>query len=79
MPLIERDKVAVLKVAETSDYGYFLDWGLEKQLFLPFKESSAKHLKGDEVLVVCVLDALSGRLMASETPVTCRSTMVEQI
>lgn len=66
MPLIERDKVAVLKVAETSDYGYFLDWGLEKQLFLPFKESSAKHLKGDEVLVVCVLDALSGRLMASE-------------
>ena len=66
MPLIERDKVAVLKVAETSDYGYFLDWGLEKQLFLPFKESSVKHTEGDEVLVVCILDPLSGRLMASE-------------
>ena len=66
MPLIERDKVAVLKVAETSDYGYFLDWGLEKQLFLPFKESSVKHSEGDEVLVVCKLDPLSGRLMASE-------------
>jgi uncharacterized protein len=66
MPLIERDKVAVLKMAETSDYGYFLDWGLEKQLFLPFKESSVKHTEGDEVLVVCILDPLSGRLMASE-------------
>lgn len=66
MPRIERDSVSVLRVAETSEYGYFLDWGLEKQLFLPFKESTSRPNKGDQVLVACVMDPLSGRLMASE-------------
>ena len=65
-PYIERDQLAVLTVAERSSFGYFLDWGLEKQLLLPFRESNTSHQKGDKVLVVCVMDEHSSRLMASE-------------
>jgi predicted RNA-binding protein (virulence factor B family) len=31
-------QVAKLRVAQTSKFGAFLDWGLEKDLFLPFKQ-----------------------------------------
>ena len=50
-PKITLDELAVLKVADTGRIGAFLDWGLEKDLLLPFKEQTAKVKKGDEVLV----------------------------
>ena len=65
-PFIERDQLAVLTVAECSSVGYFLDWGLEKQLLLPFRESNKTHQVGDKVLVICIIDEHSSRLMASE-------------
>lgn len=65
-PYIERDHLAVLTVAESTSIGYFLDWGLEKQLLLPFRESNKPHQKGDKVLVICIMDEHSSRLMASE-------------
>ena len=37
-PKITLDELAVLKVADTGRIGAFLDWGLEKDLLLPFKE-----------------------------------------
>ena len=63
-PKITLDELAVLKVADTGRIGAFLDWGLEKDLLLPFKEQTAKVKKGDEVLVALYVDK-SGRLCAT--------------
>ena len=63
-PKIELDRIAKLKVAQTSQIGAFLDWGLEKDLFLPFKEQTYKVKLGDECLVVLYVDK-SSRLCAS--------------
>ena len=49
-PLLQIGEVARLKVAETGKIGAFLDWGLEKDLLLPFKEQTVKVSEGDEVL-----------------------------
>lgn len=56
--------LAALKVLETGKIGAFLDWGLEKDLFLPYKEMTAKVNVGDEVLVTLYVDK-SRRLCAS--------------
>ena len=63
-PKIELGGLARLKVSEVSSIGAFLDWGLEKDLLLPFKEQTAKVKKGDEVLVALYVDK-SGRLCAT--------------
>ena len=63
-PKITLDKLAVLKVADTGRIGAFLDWGLEKDLLLPFKEQTAKVKKGDQVLVALYVDK-SERLCAT--------------
>lgn len=63
-PLIELGGLAVLKVAEVGTVGAFLDWGLEKDLLLPFKEQPEKVKKDDECLVALYVDK-SGRLCAT--------------
>lgn len=63
-PKITLGELAVLKVADTGRIGAFLDWGLEKDLLLPFKEQTAKVKKGEEVLVSLYIDK-SGRLCAT--------------
>lgn len=63
-PKITLGELAVLRVADTGRIGAFLDWGLEKDLLLPFKEQTAKVKKGDEVLVSLYIDK-SGRLCAT--------------
>lgn len=60
-PKIQLGELAVLTVADTGKVGAFLDWGLEKDLLLPFREQTAKVQKGDEVLVSLYIDK-SGRL-----------------
>ncbi len=56
--------VAVLRVAQVTKIGAFLDWGLEKDLFLPYKEQLRKLKEGDEVLVTLYIDK-SSRLCAT--------------
>ncbi|MCR4990805.1 MAG: hypothetical protein K6A38_08085 [Lachnospiraceae bacterium] len=63
-PLIHLGEVASLKVSDVSDIGAFLDWGLEKDLFLPFKEQKGRPQKGDIVSVTLYTDK-SNRLAAS--------------
>ena len=63
-PKIELGELAVLEVADTGKFGAFLDWGLEKDLFLPFKEQTAKVAKGDQGLVALYVDK-SERLCAT--------------
>lgn len=63
-PALTLGGLAALRVAETGKIGAFLDWGLEKDLFLPYKEMTAKVATGDEVLVTLYIDK-SKRLCAS--------------
>ena len=56
--------LAVLKVKEVSNVGVFLDWGLMKDLLLPFKEQTTKLEEGDQVLVTVYVDK-SNRLCAT--------------
>ena len=55
---------APLTVKEIGKIGAFLDWGLEKDLFLPYKEMTSHVEAGDEVLVTLYIDK-SNRLCAS--------------
>lgn len=63
-PKVELGELAVLKVVDTSKFGAFLDWGLEKDLFLPFKQQTTKVQKGDQCLVTLYIDK-SERLCAT--------------
>ena len=63
-PKITLGELAVLEVADVGRIGAFLDWGLEKELLLPFKEQTVKVEKGDRCLVSLYVDK-SGRLCAT--------------
>lgn len=63
-PKTELGELAVLDVVDTGKFGAFLDWGLEKDLFLPFKQQTAKVEKGDQCLVSLYVDK-SQRLCAT--------------
>lgn len=63
-PCFELGQTAVLKVREVTDIGAFLEWGLSKDLFLPFKEQTRKVQAGQQVLVGLYLDK-SRRLCAT--------------
>lgn len=55
-PKVEVGELAVLEVADTNQFGAFLNWGLEKDLFLPFKQQTAKVMTGDKCLVSLYID-----------------------
>ncbi len=63
-PLITLGGVARLRVVQTGQIGAFLDWGLEKDLLLPFKEQKKKVREGETCLVALYIDK-SGRLCAT--------------
>ena len=63
-PLLMMKEVKVLKVAQVGKMGAFLDWGLEKDLFLPFREQTRKVREGEECLVTLYIDK-SSRLCAT--------------
>lgn len=63
-PLAQVGELAYLKVVQTSKIGAFLDWGLEKDLFLPFGEQKYKVQAGRSYLVYIYVDK-SGRLSAT--------------
>ncbi|MCR4568028.1 MAG: RNA-binding protein [Pseudobutyrivibrio sp.] len=63
-PKLTLGQFGVLPVSQINKVGAFLDWGLEKELFLPFKEMTRKPSEGDEILVRVYIDK-SERLCAS--------------
>lgn len=64
IPKITLGELAVLKVNDVTKIGAFLDWGLEKDLFLPFKEQTCRVMQGEEYLVALYIDK-SSRLAAT--------------
>ena len=63
-PKITAGEMALLTVKQTSPIGAFLDWGLSKDLLLPFKETKGELKPGQQVLVTLYVDK-SARLAAS--------------
>ncbi|MCF0196415.1 MAG: GntR family transcriptional regulator [Bacteroidaceae bacterium] len=64
-PLAQVGDFAYLEVAWVNNYGAFLDWGLQKDLFVPFREQKMKMQKGQRYIVHVHLDPESYRIMAS--------------
>ncbi|WBL21228.1 MULTISPECIES: CvfB family protein [unclassified Zunongwangia] len=64
-PYVKLDEFAFLECVEVTDFGAFLDWGLEKHLFVPFKEQVYPMQKGHRYLIFCYLDEDTNRLVAS--------------
>lgn len=64
-PLITLGGFNFLKVIEVTAFGAFLDWGLEKDLMVPFKEQNQLMEEGKYYLVTLQLDSLTDRLFAS--------------
>lgn len=63
-PLITLGQTALLKVKQVTKIGAFLDWGLPKDLLLPFKEQVTRVKEGDTCLVALYIDK-SKRLCAT--------------
>ncbi len=63
-PLAEVGETHVFTVSDVTKIGAFLNWGLPKDLLLPFHEQTAKVKAGDEVLAAVYVDR-SGRLAAT--------------
>lgn len=63
-PRLTLGEVALLKVVQTGKIGAFLDWGLEKDLLLPFKEQTWKVSEKEECLAALYIDK-SNRLCAT--------------
>ena len=55
-PLITLGEIAKLKVASVGNIGAFMDWGLEKDILMPFKEMVGKVREGKEYLVYMYMD-----------------------
>ena len=72
-PYIRLGEVARLRVSQINKTGAFLDWGLEKDLFMPYAEQTYTIHEGDEVLAAMYTDK-SGRLCATMNVYPCLKT-----
>ena len=63
-PLAQVGEFAALRVKEVTSFGAFLDWGLEKDLLLPFKEQRHPVRANDTVVVRVCLDPRTQRVIA---------------
>lgn len=64
-PLVQVGQFACLEVAWVNQYGAFLNWGLMKDLFVPFREQKMKMQVGKQYVVHAHLDEESYRIVAS--------------
>ncbi|HLA55164.1 MAG TPA: S1-like domain-containing RNA-binding protein [Flavobacterium sp.] len=64
-PFIYLNEFALLRVNYINQFGAFMDWGLEKDLFVPFKEQARPMEKGKRYLVYMYMDEQTNRLAAS--------------
>ncbi|MES2746797.1 MAG: S1-like domain-containing RNA-binding protein [Bacteroidota bacterium] len=64
-PYIVLNEFGWLRVNYINEFGAFLDWGLEKDLFVPFKEQARPMEQGKRYLVYLYMDEKTNRLTAS--------------
>jgi uncharacterized protein len=64
-PYVKLNEFSHLKVNYKNEFGAFLDWGLEKDLFVPFKEQARPMEIGKRYLIYCFMDEKTNRMVAS--------------
>ncbi|MCG2612485.1 S1-like domain-containing RNA-binding protein [Flavobacterium sp. SM15] len=64
-PYIFLNEFALLRVNYTNKFGAFMNWGMEKDLFVPFKEQARPMEQGKRYLVYMYIDEKTKRLVAS--------------
>ncbi len=64
-PLAQVGEFAFLRVSWVNRYGAFLDWGLMKDLFVPFSEQKTKMVQGRSYLVFIYIDRETRRIVGS--------------
>ena len=65
VPFVKVGEFAFLKVEAVTKFGAFLDWGLPKNLLVPFREQRANMVEGRSYLVYVFLDLLTNRIAAT--------------
>lgn len=65
IPYLTLNTFGYLHCSDVSDYGAFMDWGLEKQLFVPFKEQARPMKIGSWYIVYLYIDEITNRLVGS--------------
>lgn len=64
-PKITLNSIALLRVKDINRHGAYLDWGLDKDLFVPHAEQSSRMKEGHSYLVYMYLDRETDRLVAT--------------
>lgn len=64
-PLVQIGEFACLEVAWVNEFGAFLNWGLMKDLFVPFREQKMKMQQGRKYVIYAHIDEDSYRIVAS--------------
>lgn len=64
-PKVEVNEFACLEVKWVNKYGAFLDWGLMKDLFCPFREQKMRMQVGRKYVIYCYIDSITYRIVAS--------------
>jgi predicted RNA-binding protein (virulence factor B family) len=64
-PFLQLNTYGYLHCSDVTKYGAFMDWGLEKQLFVPFKEQARPMKKGNWYIVYLYIDEKTQRLVGS--------------
>jgi uncharacterized protein len=65
IPKVMVGQFAYLEVKEANRYGVFLDWGLPKDLFVPFQEQNGRMAPGSKYVVMPYIDQETNRIVAS--------------
>ncbi|MBA3985345.1 MAG: GntR family transcriptional regulator [Flavobacteriales bacterium] len=64
-PYVTLNNFGYLRCMDVNEQGAFMDWGLEKQLFVPFKEQARPMQSGNWYIVYAYLDEKTNRLVGS--------------
>lgn len=64
-PYIFLNEFALLKVNYINEFGAFMDWGLEKDLFVPFREQARPMTVGNYYMIYMTMDEKTNRLVGS--------------
>ena len=65
-PYSQINEFVFLMVKEVNEFGAFLDWGIAKDIFVPYSEQREVMVQGNEYLVYILADEVSGRIAATE-------------
>ena len=77
-PLIEVGQFAYLECTWTNEYGAYLNWGLMKDLFCPFREQKVRMQRGQRYLVYCYIDDITYRIVCSSKVEKFQKAISEQ-